>query len=295
MKPIIYYGQNREDIILSAFFSDIEKGFYVDVGAYHPVQDSVTKYFYDQGWSGINIEPQPKQSKQFEKSRPRDVNMQLGAASEAGELKLRQYDNGGLSTFSGELKGKYEQQDIKEAENYTDVTVPVDTLASIFIKQQVASIQFLKVDAEGFEHEVLSGNDWEKFRPEVLCIESDHISKDWHELLQDAGYQQAFFDGLNEYFVSQESVHRIELFKTAFPALLTSAPLISYSWKQHIDKLERQLQKVQKALVGQIASSEQLQQVLQATSIELEKYYSTKYLFKQLVERVLAKTGFKRR
>ncbi len=57
-KTIITYAQNREDIILHSFLMDVKKGFYVDVGAYHPIIDSVTKYFYEMGWSGVNIEPQ---------------------------------------------------------------------------------------------------------------------------------------------------------------------------------------------------------------------------------------------
>jgi hypothetical protein len=60
---LVSYAQNREDILLRAFFDPKEVGFYVDVGAYDPDDDSVTRLFYDRGWRGINIEPQPNRFK----------------------------------------------------------------------------------------------------------------------------------------------------------------------------------------------------------------------------------------
>ena len=70
MKHFISYAQNREDVILNGFFEGRDKGFYVDVGAGNPVDDSVTKLFYDKGWHGINIEPIPHIYKELEKQTP---------------------------------------------------------------------------------------------------------------------------------------------------------------------------------------------------------------------------------
>ena len=105
---VISYAQNREDVILAAFFNENEKGFYVDIGANHPVNDSVTKYFYDRGWNGINIEPNINQYELLEQQRPRDTNLKVGISNKPGKLKLRIYDKGdGLSTFSSEMKTDY--------------------------------------------------------------------------------------------------------------------------------------------------------------------------------------------
>jgi peptide methionine sulfoxide reductase MsrB len=57
---LITYAQNQEDIMLHRALRDVQKGFFIDVGAQHPVVDSVTKFFYDQGWRGINIDPMPQ-------------------------------------------------------------------------------------------------------------------------------------------------------------------------------------------------------------------------------------------
>ena len=97
----ITYSQNREDLLLSGFFDLTKHGFYVDVGANHPIHDSVTKYFYDRGWRGINIEPNPNIYALLVEDRPRDINLQIGVSNVKGSLKLREYPAGdGLSTFS---------------------------------------------------------------------------------------------------------------------------------------------------------------------------------------------------
>ena len=76
---MISYAQNFEDVILWRVFKDIISGFYIDVGAYHPRIDSVTKWFYDQGWNGINIEPSKEYLDRFYDERPRDLNLNLAS------------------------------------------------------------------------------------------------------------------------------------------------------------------------------------------------------------------------
>ena len=72
---MISYAQNFEDVILWRAFKDVNCGRYVDVGAFHPEIDSVTKWFYDQGWSGINIEPVPESFDALNAARSRDQNL----------------------------------------------------------------------------------------------------------------------------------------------------------------------------------------------------------------------------
>ena len=198
LKNKVYYSQNREDLILSAFFPEVKKGFYVDVGAYDPDKDSVTKLFYKRGWAGINIEPQNNKFALFQKKRIRDTNLNIGISNKSGTLTLRSYENQGLSTLSKEIKAKYE--DDKAQLKYDDIVVEVSTLKNIFKQHNVEKIHFLKVDVEGFEYEVLEGNDWNKFRPEVICLEANHIIKNWKPILITNKYVLAFHDGLNEYY-----------------------------------------------------------------------------------------------
>lgn len=284
MKPFVYYGQNREDLILWAFFKDQEKGFYVDVGAHHPVDDSVTKLFYLKGWRGINVEPQIEQFKLLNNDRKEDINLNIGISDSPGELKLRSYESSGLSTFSevqkDELSGRI---DDPGTSRYKEYSVKVDTLKNIFKKHKVKKIHFMKVDVEGYEYNVLKGNDWSVFRPEVLCIEADHVHKDWRPILEASNYVFAFFDGLNEYYVSKESGHRLEMFKKNFPKLLVDSPIISNGWHKVVNKTARQLSKVQSALDKQVELREQDQKNIIDLKENLRNTESIKWLIIRLL------------
>lgn len=200
LKDRIYYSQNREDMILDAFFPGKKDGFYVDVGGYDPDFESVTKLFHERGWRGINIEPQPDRFEAFVKRRKKDINLNIGVSNMSGTLTLRSYNNQGLSTFSEGIKEGYIAQPDDLTANYKDIEVSIETLEAVFKKNNVKDIDFLKIDVEGLEYEVLDGNNWETYRPKVVCIEANHIVKDWHKLVSGAGYELVFSDGLNEYY-----------------------------------------------------------------------------------------------
>lgn len=236
----VSYAQNREDVILAAFFEGVQQGFYVDVGANDPEIDSVTKYFYDQGWSGINIEPQHQHFVALERQRSRDINLNIGIGEEEGELTLRQYKGNGLSTFSPEMKEEYLSNPSRVTSNYIDVEVQVKPLSAVFTEQQVGNIHFMKVDVEGLEYEVLASNDWKRWRPQVICIETNHIKKDWRKLLTVNNYESAFSDGLNEYFIDKRVKGLKANFSYVNSVLLGKPILPSYA----IDLIKKSEEKV---------------------------------------------------
>jgi FkbM family methyltransferase len=201
---IVSYAQNREDVLLAAFFFGQKDGFYVDVGANDPEADSVTKYFYDRGWHGINIEPSPRLHGAVERARKRDVNLNVGVSDTKGTLSFREYAGHGLSTFSSATKAEHEAGDNPFVVDYQDYDVPVRRLDDILAEQKVGTIDFMKIDVEGYEYEVIVSNDWKKFRPRVLCIEANHVHNDWRKVLKDVNYTKVFFDGLNEYYIDSE-------------------------------------------------------------------------------------------
>jgi len=201
------YAQNREDIIIDAFFKGKKSGFYVDIGANHPVIDSVTKLFYIKGWRGINIEPNPILANLLKADRSQDLTITKGVGDKKGNATLRIYTNGdGLSTYSDDVKA--EKGTIYDGikKEYDDVETEIDTLEGIFNSvPDLKRIDFMKIDVEGLEYAVLSGNDWKTYRPELICIESNHVKVDWHPLLDKVGYTQFFNDGLNDYYAENDS------------------------------------------------------------------------------------------
>jgi FkbM family methyltransferase len=206
LKNKVYYAQNREDLILEAFFPDDTKGFYVDIGAYDPNVDSVTKKFYLKGWRGINVEPQPARYKKFVRARRRDINVQCGVSSDEGQKVLRIYPNGGLSTFSKAMQKEHDEENL----SFQEMSIKMVALKTLFKRHKVNKIQFMKIDVEGLEDEVLKSNDWKRYRPEVLCIEANHIVQDWQTYLIDQGYKLVFNDGLNDYYADTKTKHAEE-------------------------------------------------------------------------------------
>jgi FkbM family methyltransferase len=245
MNQFITYAQNGEDAILDAYFNDVAKGYYVDVGANHPTDDSVTKHFYDRGWHGINVEPIKEMFDLLVVERPEDINIKVGISDRHGNLKLREYVNSGLSTLSPDMKKMYEKNSDEKTAQFKDVVVPVITLQELFDENSVEHIHFMKVDVEGYEYEVLLGNDWSKYRPEMICIESNHQVKDWRPILKNNSYTKVWNDGLNDYYLAKESLRRKDNFSYA-EDMLTDKQVIPHHIFDHIVSLldEVQLEKI---------------------------------------------------
>jgi hypothetical protein len=98
---ILIYSRDCIDLILFHVLRDVKEGVYVDVGANDPWDGSVTKLFYDRGWSGINIEPLKDCHARLQADRPRDVNLCIGAGDREGEFEL--YGNNGMATMDKAL------------------------------------------------------------------------------------------------------------------------------------------------------------------------------------------------
>ena len=209
---MLSYAQNSEDVLLSRVLKETS-GIYVDVGACHPIIDSVTYAFYERGWTGINLEPTRAMFERLQRVRPRDINLNTAISSEDGhEIFYECPKHLPLSTMNPTVAAEIRQSGGVLEEH----PIEVKTLATVLTEQNISRIDFLKVDVEGHEKEVLSGNDWEKFRPTVLVIESTHPRTTigehqlWEQIILEAGYDFAVFDGLNRYYVKQEESGLVE-------------------------------------------------------------------------------------
>ena len=76
--PMVSYAQNGEDVVLRRVFAGGPLGFYIDIGANYPSEGSITRHFYEHGWSGINIEPVAGAYRELQAARPRDINLNVG-------------------------------------------------------------------------------------------------------------------------------------------------------------------------------------------------------------------------
>ncbi|WP_336755600.1 FkbM family methyltransferase [Pantoea sp. USHLN298] len=211
----VSYAQNYEDIMLWRALKHIENGFYVDVGANDPIIDSVTKLFYDAGWSGINIDPVEKFIEKYHLLRERDISIAKAVSDEKGVMQLWQCDVPGWSTLDKDVAAKHESEGY---EGYWS-EVSINTLAAILEEQNIADIHFLKIDVEGAEYAVLKGNDWNKYRPWIVLIEATvpntQISDydECEKLLLNNNYHHVFSDGLNRYYVANEHPELDDAFK----------------------------------------------------------------------------------
>jgi len=197
---MISYAQNQEDVLLRRAFPDGDDGFYIDVGANEPVTDSVTKHFYDRGWRGINIEPGRDPFDRLCADRTNDINLNVGVSNCEKTLELLECpSNHRMSTFSADVADELSQQGLEMIKR----TVPVMTLARVCEVYVDRPIDFLKIDVEGHEREVIEGADWRRWRPRVILVEATWPER-WEHLILAADYLFAIFDGLNRYYVRTE-------------------------------------------------------------------------------------------
>lgn len=206
----ISYAQHGEDIALLQAFAGQATGFYVDVGAADPVQHSVTKLFYDMGWRGINIEPIQEHFDKLRRERPRDINIQTAIDVTPGEDTLYVFSTlPGLTTTDKSVADRHRASGL-----HADVRkIAKTTLADVLTQhctQPIQPIDFLKIDVEGWEEQVLRSVDLNIWRPRVLVVEATEprtsipSHQKWEHIVRAAGYRLAQFDGLNRFYATPD-------------------------------------------------------------------------------------------
>ncbi len=181
------FSQNYEDLIVDRLLDHKSAGFYVDVGANDPVRSNNTMRFYRRGWSGINIEPDANCSRRIAAKRPRDVILNIGIAREHAKGTFHSFLPETRSTFSEAkaeklIEGGLTRISLKE--------VDLRPLAEVLDQYaRNTHVDFISIDTEGYDEQVLLSNDWNKYKPLVICIESR--SGDIEErLLVGQGYER---------------------------------------------------------------------------------------------------------
>lgn len=203
----ISYASNFEDVLLNRAFRDQADGFYIDIGADHPLGASTTKSFYDRGWHGINVEPGPNFSL-FEQDRPEDINLNVAITDRDGEIDF--YVNDDLTATSSAIEFLHPAVGARVSSR-TKIKIPSLSLDSMVRKYVSGDVHFLKIDAEGSEHAIITAADWRAFRPFIIVAEStepfstNRVDEEWASFLRKNGFLEVYFDGINTWFVREES------------------------------------------------------------------------------------------
>jgi FkbM family methyltransferase len=212
----ISYAQNFEDVILNRALQDVESGFYIDVGANDPIEDSVTKAFYDKGWSGINIEPEEEFYSKLQIDRPNDINLKLAVSSTQKSMQFYVSQIRGWSTTDKNIT-----QDTSRDYLLSETrTVEAKSLDEICSQNSVKEIHFLKIDVEGAEKDVLQSFSF-AIKPWIVVVEATlpnsniDTSSSWEYILINNNYTFVYFDGINKFYLSNQKLELQKYF--AYP------------------------------------------------------------------------------
>jgi FkbM family methyltransferase len=213
-QTFVSYAQNGEDIVVWRALSDVQDGFFVDVGAGDPIGYSVTYALYQRGWRGVNIEAAPAPASALRMLRPRDVTLAVAAGRSRGTLDLHVVPGTGLSTVLDEQAVSLAEMGF-ESERVRVEVVPLAELLDAHVPRE-QPIHLLKIDVEGAEEDVLRGMSFDEWRPWICVVEATRpLSRlesfeAWEPILLGAGYRFCLFDGLNRYYLADEHADRAD-------------------------------------------------------------------------------------
>lgn len=189
----VSFSKSGEDMQLKQLLRGNGKGVYVDVGCWDPVKASNSYYFHLRGWKGICVDPNPKMQKLFGKKRKSDifVNQAVGVGNETLTYYMLEDALSSMNTLDYDFIQQHDLED-KIIRRQMIQTVSLKTI----LEEHLAigeAIDFLDIDVEGFDLEVLQSNDWEKFRPKIILVESDadlktDLQSDITKYLEGKGY-----------------------------------------------------------------------------------------------------------
>jgi len=208
-KPNSHYAEFAEDVMVNRILKKIKKGFYVDIGAYHPYKGSLTYNLYNRKWNGINLDISKSSIDLFNIARPSDININCAVSEFNGETYY--YENSPIN-----------QQNslIPQDDNQKKIKIQSYKLSEILKMQNINSVDYINIDTEGNELEVLMGIDFDKINPTLFTIEdnsfdlNNEIKKKKIIFLKEKNYELINIIGVTMFFVKKDSVSEIsELIK----------------------------------------------------------------------------------
>jgi FkbM family methyltransferase len=204
---IVSYSQNLEDVILWRAVGDIQNGFYIDIGAWHPTADSVSKAFYEHGWRGIHVEPTAEMADLLRRDRPDETVIQALVSAQPGVVPFYEVIGTGLSTARKDIA---QEHALKHGFEVVERVVTSITLDSLLSLAPTDDIHWLKIDVEGHEREVLAGWRESPRRPWIIVVEATYPNTqrdtyaDWEDLILQKKYLLVYRDGLNRFYLHEQ-------------------------------------------------------------------------------------------
>jgi FkbM family methyltransferase len=238
--PRTSYAGNNEDIVLTRAFAGVTDGFFIDIGAAHPTDGSVTKLLYDTGWSGLNVEPMPAFVNLLLRDRPRDITVACAVSErDGGRIELAY----GASAYGASADIDAVRSRTSADRELTRVTAPLRSVDSLWRTEAAGRhVHLLKIDVEGMELPALRGTDLHAMNPDVVMVEATEpystipAHHEWEPLVLTAGYQCALFDGVNRFYARPENAALFA--RLSVPANVLD-DFITAAHQRSLDELER--------------------------------------------------------
>ena len=169
------YGATGEDVLINKIFKNKIDGYFVDVGALHPINGSLTYNLSKKGWKGLNIDLLKDNLILFNFFRKRDENLNLAISKNKGVINAYIFERGsGVNTTSKKWADKWRK---KIGKNYSILKIKKNSLNNVLSSHKVnKEFELLNIDVEGHEIDVLKGINFKNIRPKIITIEI-HVEK----------------------------------------------------------------------------------------------------------------------
>ena len=191
-----YYSQWGEDLFIQKYFKDKIKGFYLDIGCFHPIMYSNTFLLFNKGWSGINIDLNQTSIDLFDIMRPKDYNICAAISNSSQSCDLFFDHNFSPVNTIAESFYNISNKDIAFKKNKKRKIITQTFNDVIKNISNLPKIDFLNIDCEGYDYLVLKAIDLRSYIPELICVETHDINgketeiyNDMNHLLQKYNYK----------------------------------------------------------------------------------------------------------
>lgn len=273
------YAQNFEDVILWRALKSVERGFYIDIGAQDPVEDSVSLSFYEQGWRGVHVEPTATYAAKIRAARPDEEVIEAAIGTDTGLLTFHEFPGTGLSTGDPAIAKQHVEAGLKMKERL----VPLVSLQNLLDRHAEREVHWLKIDVEGMESAVIESWGASAVRPWIVVVEStlplstEKSHAEWQSHLKGLGYEFVYFDGLNRFYVSEKHPELRGSFgpgpnyfdEFAFPASSTSHMLAPM--RQQLSARNKQLADKQAAIEERDAEAARLSESIATLAQQVQQ------------------------